>query len=175
MLQCDAQSCCCSTTSRSSSSSTRGSPGCLGSTLRPGRLRSDMMIFHTFCQHYFVCLFYVVVIVEKAKQCARYGSNTILHRPVIISALWQYIKTHKLQDQHEKEFVNCDPFLKQIFQVDKSNISGFSSSSETPFSSAPISINPLINMSQQVNLQLLRWTEWNFTQQVKLYLFRRTG
>ena len=38
-------------------------------------------------------------------------------RPVIISALWQYIKTHKLQDQHEKEFVNCDPFLKQIFQV----------------------------------------------------------
>ena len=40
-------------------------------------------------------------------------------RPVIISALWQYIKTHKLQDQHEKEFVNCDPFLKQIFQVTK--------------------------------------------------------
>ena len=40
-----------------------------------------------------------------------------LFRPVIISALWQYIKTHKLQDQHEKEFVNCDPFLKQIFQV----------------------------------------------------------
>ena len=39
------------------------------------------------------------------------------YRPVIISALWQYIKTHKLQDQHEKEFVNCDPFLKQIFQV----------------------------------------------------------
>ena len=36
---------------------------------------------------------------------------------MIISALWQYIKTHKLQDQHEKEFVNCDPFLKQIFQV----------------------------------------------------------
>ena len=46
-------------------------------------------------------------------------------RPVIISALWQYIKTHKLQDQHEKEFVNCDPFLKQIFQVVKNNICGF--------------------------------------------------
>ena len=45
------------------------------------------------------------------------------YRPVIISALWQYIKTHKLQDQHEKEFVNCDPFLKQIFQVE--NIVGF--------------------------------------------------
>ena len=44
--------------------------------------------------------------------------DTHFHRPVIISALWQYIKTHKLQDQHEKEFVNCDPFLKQIFQVE---------------------------------------------------------
>ena len=44
--------------------------------------------------------------------------DSLLRRPVIISALWQYIKTHKLQDQHEKEFVNCDPFLKQIFQVE---------------------------------------------------------
>ena len=49
----------------------------------------------------------------------------MLRRPVIISALWQYIKTHKLQDQHEKEFVNCDPFLKQIFQVVKNNTCGF--------------------------------------------------
>jgi SWI/SNF-related matrix-associated actin-dependent regulator of chromatin subfamily D len=36
-------------------------------------------------------------------------------RPVIISTLWQYIKTHKLQDPH----VNCDQFLKQIFQTEK--------------------------------------------------------
>merc|ERR1719216_322310 len=40
-------------------------------------------------------------------------------RPVIISAMWQYIKTHKLQDQHEKEYINCDPFLKQIFQTER--------------------------------------------------------
>lgn len=36
-------------------------------------------------------------------------------RPVIISALWQYIKTHKLQDAHEREFINCDKFFEQIF------------------------------------------------------------
>lgn len=36
-------------------------------------------------------------------------------RPVIISALWQYIKTHKLQDPHEREFINCDKYLDQIF------------------------------------------------------------
>ncbi|CAG0895861.1 unnamed protein product [Darwinula stevensoni] len=36
-------------------------------------------------------------------------------RPVIINALWQYIKTHKLQDAHEREYVNCDKFLEQIF------------------------------------------------------------
>ncbi|CAG0893113.1 unnamed protein product, partial [Cyprideis torosa] len=38
-------------------------------------------------------------------------------RPVIINALWQYIKTHKLQDPHEREFINCDKFLQQIFEV----------------------------------------------------------
>ncbi|KAM7303059.1 SWI/SNF-related matrix-associated actin-dependent regulator of chromatin subfamily D member 1 isoform X2 [Ixodes scapularis] len=37
-------------------------------------------------------------------------------RPVIIAALWQYIKTHKLQDPHEREYINCDKYLEQIFQ-----------------------------------------------------------
>lgn len=37
-------------------------------------------------------------------------------RPVIINALWQYIKTHKLQDAHEREYINCDKYLEQIFQ-----------------------------------------------------------
>ena len=36
-------------------------------------------------------------------------------RPVIIQALWQYIKTHKLQDRHEREFVISDKYLQQIF------------------------------------------------------------
>jgi len=40
-------------------------------------------------------------------------------RPVIINALWQYIKTHKLQDAHEREFVNCDKYLEQIFQCQR--------------------------------------------------------
>ena len=35
--------------------------------------------------------------------------------PVIIQALWQYIKTHKLQDRHEREFVISDKYLQQIF------------------------------------------------------------
>ncbi|XP_062262297.1 SWI/SNF-related matrix-associated actin-dependent regulator of chromatin subfamily D member 1 isoform X1 [Platichthys flesus] len=34
-------------------------------------------------------------------------------RPVIIQALWQYVKTHKLQDPHEREFINCDKYLQQ--------------------------------------------------------------
>ncbi|XP_052812200.1 SWI/SNF-related matrix-associated actin-dependent regulator of chromatin subfamily D member 1-like isoform X2 [Mya arenaria] len=37
-------------------------------------------------------------------------------RPVIINALWQYVKTHKLQDPHEREFINCDRYLEQIFE-----------------------------------------------------------
>ena len=35
-------------------------------------------------------------------------------RPVIINALWQYIKTHRLQDPHEREFINCDKYLEQV-------------------------------------------------------------
>jgi len=44
------------------------------------------------------------------------GRNTQT-RPVIISALWQYIKTHKLQDPHEREYINCDKYLEQIFNM----------------------------------------------------------
>jgi len=55
-------------------------------------------------------------------------------RPVIISALWQYIKTHKLQDAHEREFVNCDPFLKQIFQTERMK-----------FVEIPQRLNPLLH------------------------------
>ncbi|XP_072943391.1 brahma-associated protein of 60 kDa [Epargyreus clarus] len=36
-------------------------------------------------------------------------------RPVIVNALWQYVKTHKLQDPHEREWVTCDKYLEQIF------------------------------------------------------------
>lgn len=38
-------------------------------------------------------------------------------RPVIVNALWQYIKTHRLQDAHEREWVLCDKYLEQIFGV----------------------------------------------------------
>ncbi|CAL1286470.1 unnamed protein product [Larinioides sclopetarius] len=40
-------------------------------------------------------------------------------RPIIIGALWQYIKTHKLQDAHEREYINCDKYLEQIFQCSR--------------------------------------------------------
>jgi len=40
-------------------------------------------------------------------------------RPTIISALWNYIKDHKLQDPHEREFINCDRYLTQIFDCFK--------------------------------------------------------
>ena len=35
-------------------------------------------------------------------------------RPVIINALWQYIKKHKLQDASEREYINCDKYLQQV-------------------------------------------------------------
>lgn len=55
-------------------------------------------------------------------------------RPVIISALWQYIKTHKLQDAHEREFINCDKYLEQIFGC-----------ARMKFAEIPQRLNPLLH------------------------------
>lgn len=55
-------------------------------------------------------------------------------RPVIISALWQYIKTHKLQDNHEREWINCDKYLEQIFSCPKMK-----------FAEIPQRLNPLLH------------------------------
>lgn len=55
-------------------------------------------------------------------------------RPVIISALWQYIKTHKLQDAHEREYIVCDKYLEQIFGCPKMK-----------FAEIPQRLNPLLH------------------------------
>ncbi|KAH9281340.1 SWI/SNF-related matrix-associated actin-dependent regulator of chromatin subfamily D member 1 [Echinococcus granulosus] len=36
-------------------------------------------------------------------------------RSQIFYALWNYIKVHRLQDSHEKDFINCDAYLEQVF------------------------------------------------------------
>lgn len=40
-------------------------------------------------------------------------------RSCIIQALWQYIKTNKLQDSHDKEYINCDKYFQQVKIVTK--------------------------------------------------------
>ncbi|MEQ2208195.1 SWI SNF, matrix associated, actin dependent regulator of chromatin, subfamily d, member 2, partial [Xenoophorus captivus] len=36
-------------------------------------------------------------------------------RANIMQALWLYIKNNKLQDSHEKEYINCNRYFRQIF------------------------------------------------------------
>lgn len=36
-------------------------------------------------------------------------------RSCIIQALWQYVKTNKLQDSHDKEYINCDKYFQQVW------------------------------------------------------------
>ncbi|CAL8109410.1 unnamed protein product [Orchesella dallaii] len=55
-------------------------------------------------------------------------------RPVIIAALWQYIKTHRLQDAHEREYINCDKYLEQIFNCQRMK-----------FAEIPQRLNPLLH------------------------------
>ncbi len=45
---------------------------------------------------------------------ARLLSLTNGTRQTIIHAMWQYIKTHKLQDSEEREFINCDSHLHAV-------------------------------------------------------------
>lgn len=54
-------------------------------------------------------------------------------RPVIINSLWQYIKTHKLQDPREREYINFDKYLEQIFEVPR-----------VKFSEIPQRLHPLL-------------------------------
>ncbi|XP_073832853.1 brahma-associated protein 60 [Musca autumnalis] len=60
-------------------------------------------------------------------------------RPVIISALWQYIKTHKLQDAHEREYINCDKYLEQIFGCQRMK-----------FAEIPQRLNPLLHPPEPI-------------------------
>ncbi|EPY88403.1 SWI/SNF-related matrix-associated actin-dependent regulator of chromatin subfamily D member 3 isoform 3 [Camelus ferus] len=36
-------------------------------------------------------------------------------RSAIVQALWQYVKTNRLQDSHDKEYINGDKYFQQIF------------------------------------------------------------
>uniref|UniRef100_A0A8C1G260 SWI/SNF related BAF chromatin remodeling complex subunit D3b n=1 Tax=Cyprinus carpio carpio TaxID=630221 RepID=A0A8C1G260_CYPCA len=36
-------------------------------------------------------------------------------RSSIIQALWQYVKTNKMQDSHDKEYINCDKYFQQYY------------------------------------------------------------
>ncbi|XP_022079739.1 SWI/SNF-related matrix-associated actin-dependent regulator of chromatin subfamily D member 1-like isoform X2 [Acanthaster planci] len=55
-------------------------------------------------------------------------------RPVIINALWQYIKTHCLQDSHEREYINNDKYFQQIFECGRMK-----------FSEIPQRLHPLLH------------------------------
>lgn len=44
-------------------------------------------------------------------------------RPGVIIALWQYIKNKSLQDSNDREFINNDKYLKQIFECKRMKFS----------------------------------------------------
>lgn len=44
-------------------------------------------------------------------------------RPAVINALWQYIKTKTLQDSNEREYINNDHYLAQIFECKRMKFS----------------------------------------------------
>ncbi|XP_076435634.1 SWI/SNF-related matrix-associated actin-dependent regulator of chromatin subfamily D member 1-like isoform X5 [Babylonia areolata] len=76
-------------------------------------------------------------------------------RPVIINALWQYIKTHKLQDPYEREYINCDKYLEQIFDTKKMK-----------FAEIPSKLHPLLSAPDPIVINhVITWRDkgvpWN--------------
>jgi SWI/SNF-related matrix-associated actin-dependent regulator of chromatin subfamily D len=68
-------------------------------------------------------------------------------RPVIIQSLWQYIKVHKLQDNGEKEFINLDKYLQQIFDCERIRFSDIPNKLNMHcMPPDPIVINHMINI-----------------------------
>jgi SWI/SNF-related matrix-associated actin-dependent regulator of chromatin subfamily D len=68
-------------------------------------------------------------------------------RPTIIQSLWQYIKTHHLQDNQEKEFINLDKYLAQIFECDRIRFSDIPNKLHMHcMPPEPIVINHMINI-----------------------------
>ncbi|KAF9824187.1 hypothetical protein SFRURICE_002308 [Spodoptera frugiperda] len=65
-------------------------------------------------------------------------------RPVIVNALWQYVKTHKLQDVHEREYVACDKYLEQIFGASRMKLA------EVPGRWARLCTDPVVIHSHAV-------------------------
>ncbi|XP_065664935.1 SWI/SNF-related matrix-associated actin-dependent regulator of chromatin subfamily D member 1 isoform X2 [Hydra vulgaris] len=56
---------------------------------------------------------------KLSSQLARVLGIHTQTRPVIIGALWQYIKQNKLQDQEEREFINNDKYMAEIFSCQR--------------------------------------------------------
>ena len=84
-------------------------------------------------------------------------------RPVIISALWQYIKTHKLQDSHEREYINCDKYLEQIFACPRMK-----------FAEIPQRLNPLLHPPDPIVINHVISVEgWYFVKVIKSISFKK--
>lgn len=57
------------------------------------------------------------------KRLARLLGKQTDTRPAIIIAIWQYIKNKSLQDQSDREYINNDKYLKQIFECKRMKFS----------------------------------------------------
>lgn len=57
------------------------------------------------------------------KRLAKLLGRQIDTRPAIIIALWQYIKNKSLQDPNDREYINNDKYLKQIFECKRMKFS----------------------------------------------------
>ncbi|CAI8040401.1 SWI/SNF-related matrix-associated actin-dependent regulator of chromatin subfamily D member 1 [Geodia barretti] len=67
-------------------------------------------------------------------------------RPDIINAVWQYIKSNRLQDPQEREYINNDKYFQQIFEVPRMKFTEIPNRLQGLLSSPdPIIINHLIN------------------------------
>ena len=63
-------------------------------------------------------------------------------RPNILYALWNYIRTHKLQDPVERDYINLDNYLSQIFRTNR-----------VRFNDIVTQIQPLMQSPEPIQIQ----------------------
>ncbi|KRZ44026.1 SWI/SNF-related matrix-associated actin-dependent regulator of chromatin subfamily D member 1 [Trichinella pseudospiralis] len=76
----------------------------------------------------------------------------------ILEALWQYIVQHKLQDHHERDLINFDRYLEQIFQCQRLR-----------FMEIPQRLNPLLQPPDPIIIHHIITVDGNESQRCKCY------
>lgn len=76
-------------------------------------------------------------------------------RSAIVQALWQYVKTNRLQDSHDKEYINGDKYFQQVPSLPNPGM--WAAGRDTGQRNAPAKVPPPSLLDSQVSTVVVVW------------------